>query len=159
MPPKQQKGGGGMKCEACDGSGKNQHGNRCLSCYGGGIKLPTDPGQYWWREKDGDEWTLLYNVFEWNDPDDSMCRAELLSDLDKVVWRSVGVIGGQWAKAIHPNELTEIINIADKAMNSILDFPCGHKPNHVSGHCDACEAMKEWGKCEPLNNFRKAMEQ
>jgi hypothetical protein len=37
-----------------------------------------------------------------------------------------------------------LIAVAEKAMHSIRDFPCGHKPNGVSGVCDACEALNEW---------------
>lgn len=38
----------------------------------------------------------------------------------------------------------KLIAITEKAMHSIRDFPCGHKPNGVGGKCDACEALKEW---------------
>lgn len=38
----------------------------------------------------------------------------------------------------------KVIAITEKVMNSIRDFPCGHKPNGVGGKCDACEALKEW---------------
>jgi hypothetical protein len=38
----------------------------------------------------------------------------------------------------------KLVAIAEKAMLSIRDFHCGHKPNGVSGKCAACEALKEW---------------
>ena len=37
MSPKQQKGGGDMKCEDCDGTGLNGHGEyTCCRCDGSG---------------------------------------------------------------------------------------------------------------------------
>lgn len=41
-------------------------------------------------------------------------------------------------------EVRKLIAIAAKAMDSIRDFPCGHKPNGVSGKCEACAALDEW---------------
>jgi hypothetical protein len=38
----------------------------------------------------------------------------------------------------------KLVAIAEKAMQSLRDFPCGHKPHGVSGKCAACEALKEW---------------
>lgn len=34
--------------------------------------------------------------------------------------------------------------VADMAMRSIRNYPCGHKPSGVSGHCEACAALKQW---------------
>jgi len=42
-------------------------------------------------------------------------------------------------------------SIATKAMNSIRDFPCGHKPNGLGGSCPACDALAEW---DVLNNVK-----
>ena len=39
-----------------------------------------------------------------------------------------------------------LIAVAEMAMRSIRDYPCGHKPSGVSGHCEACEALMEWDK-------------
>ncbi len=41
-------------------------------------------------------------------------------------------------------EIADVIRVAQKAMNSIRDHPCGHKPFGVGGKCEACEALKEW---------------
>ena len=40
-----------------------------------------------------------------------------------------------------------LLAIAEKAMDSIRDHPCGHKPNGVGGTCQACEALAEWDAC------------
>ena len=42
------------------------------------------------------------------------------------------------------NTVHRIIEITEKVMASVRDFPCGHKPNGVGGKCQACEALKEW---------------
>lgn len=40
----------------------------------------------------------------------------------------------------------KIIAIAEKAIQSIREFPCGHKPNGVGGKCGACEALADWDR-------------
>ena len=41
-------------------------------------------------------------------------------------------------------KVDRLISITTKAMDSIRDFPCGHKPNGVGGTCKACEALSQW---------------
>ena len=41
-------------------------------------------------------------------------------------------------------DIADMLRIAERAMNSIRDFPCAHKPNGVGGKCGACEALKQW---------------
>jgi len=41
-------------------------------------------------------------------------------------------------------DIADMLRIAERAMNSIRDFPCGHKPNGVGGKCEACEALGAW---------------
>ncbi len=56
---------------------------------------------------------------------------------------SVETAGGRKIQVVRDIErVRRLIYIADMAINSIRDFPCGHKPNGESGKCDACEAVK-----------------
>lgn len=50
-----------------------------------------------------------------------------------------------------------VIEIAKKAMNSIRDFQCGHKPWYESGKCSACEALQEWDALAPVVGTGKAV--
>lgn len=46
-------------------------------------------------------------------------------------------------------EIADMLRIAQRAMDSIRDYPCGHKPNGVGGECDACKALREWDSLTP----------
>ena len=48
-------------------------------------------------------------------------------------------------------KVRKLLSITEKAMRSIRDFHCGHKPNVVGGRCEACEALEEW---DALNETR-----
>lgn len=41
-------------------------------------------------------------------------------------------------------KVKQMITITKKAMQSIREYPCGHKPYAESGPCEACQALKEW---------------
>ena len=44
-----------------------------------------------------------------------------------------------------------LLAVTEMAMRSIRDYPCGHKPSGVSGHCEACAALKEWDELSSHN--------
>ena len=46
--------------------------------------------------------------------------------------------------AEHAAENERLREICGKVMESIRNFPCGHKPNFASGPCEACAALEEW---------------
>lgn len=58
--------------------------------------LPTTPGSYWWREKDGDEWEQIREVYPHADLE--------LAVIDEGDECTPQQIGGQWAKAHKPDE-------------------------------------------------------
>lgn len=57
--------------------------------------LPTEPGPYWWRKKEGDEWEIreIYKLGQ-----------SLVYYHDRCDWETVQEMGGQWAKAHKPDQ-------------------------------------------------------
>lgn len=47
--------------------------------------------------------------------------------------------------------IAEMLRIAERAINSIRDFSCGHKPNGVGGKCEACQALDDWDALNRTN--------
>jgi len=67
------------------------------------TELPTKPGPYYWREKDGDEWALG-NVFESYD-----CREQCLYfETFNISGKPLNDMQGQWLPIPTPDELVEL---------------------------------------------------
>lgn len=88
--------------------------------------LPTTPGPYWWREKDGDEWDRVLNV----QLSDSM---GLCVDLG-FYYETVKERGGQWAKAHSPEELATLRAKAD-AYDKAMSIPLRDGSRLKVGEC------------------------
>jgi hypothetical protein len=61
------------------------------------TELPTEPGLYWWREKDGDEWIMLH--IEFSSTDKTMKIADMTTLFSP--WPTKGN-PGQWVKIERP---------------------------------------------------------
>ena len=79
--------------------------NRPPSC----DQLPTKPGPYYWREKDGDEWARIFEVRI----SDSMG----LCINAGFYYESVEQRGGQWLPLPTAEELVELIRLVDEVLS------------------------------------------
>ena len=67
------------------------------------TELPTKPGPYYWREKDGDEWEI-HTVFI----DDELNNTLMASCPIDDTWYATENWGGQWLPIPTPDELVEL---------------------------------------------------
>lgn len=72
-------------------------------------KLPTKPGPYWWREKDGDEWELGWVSCPWG-RDLVWETIKLATQQD---YQIVSDMGGQWKRIHNPDEGQESTGVVD----------------------------------------------
>jgi hypothetical protein len=74
--------------------------------------LPTKPGPYYWREKDGDEWEI-HTVFI----DDELNHTLMaLCPIDDT-WYATENWGGQWLPIPTAEELVELIRLVDEVLS------------------------------------------
>lgn len=118
------------------------------------MSLPTTPGPYWWRAKDGDEWELVIldkNRHPWNEDAYNMGP---LSDMQ-----------GQWAKVHRPDDgrtlthdETEFIieSLEERYQPAPLD-PMG-KAWQEGVNEESEKLVKLFRTCEPVTIFRKEKE-
>ena len=66
-------------------------------------KLPTKPGPYYWREKDGDEWEI-HTVFIDDELNNTLMALCPIDD----TWYATENWGGQWLPIPTPDELVEL---------------------------------------------------
>jgi hypothetical protein len=102
--------------------------NRPPSC-----DLPTKPGPYYWREKDGDEWEIhtVYIDDELNHTLMALCPID-------DTWYATENWGGQWLPIPAAEELVEL-----QAAKKMVDE--GHEMYCVTNGIDAVSYL---GKCE-----------
>jgi hypothetical protein len=63
---------------------------------------------------------------------------QALDEADRLESRAYELVNTNWTK------VKRLLAVAEQAMQSIRDYPCGHKPSGVGGHCNACEALRQW---------------
>lgn len=82
------------------------------------ANLPTTPGPYWWRERDGDEWRsiILTHV-------DIEAIQEDIPEFGEAYIDGMTVSGGQWAKAHNPDEITKLKACQDELKNIVNASP------------------------------------
>lgn len=119
------------------------------------ANLPTTPGPYWWREKDGDEWEYG-EVYRGHSGD--------------LYWETMAIGGqpldhmqGQWAKAHNPDE-----GIVAWAVFNIDEFFVSAPTKRLAqqaasqamyGRLDRWDALEVLGgTCEPVTIYRKEKE-
>jgi len=94
-------------------------------------QLPTNPGPYYWRENDGDEWEMG-NVFENYDK-------RFYFEVFNIVGKPVVDMGGQWLPIPTADELVELL----WRVHNVLDDPSTIELRHLG---------------EYVNKLRKGME-
>jgi len=74
--------------------------------------LPTKPGPYYWREKDGDEWEIhtVFVDYELNNTLMAFCQMD-------ETWYAVENWGGQWLPIPTAEELVELLRLVDEVVS------------------------------------------
>jgi hypothetical protein len=101
--------------------------NRPQSC----DLLPTKPGPYYWREKDGDKWKLG-NVFENYDK-------RFYFELFNIVGKPVVDMGGQWLPIPTAEELVEML----WRVHNVLDDPSTIELRHLGEYINKLRKGKQ----------------
>lgn len=106
--------------------------------------LPTTPGVYWWRAKDGDEWRAIILTHV-----DIEAIQEDIPEFGEAYIDGMTISGGQWAKAHTPDEGVEAWAVFKKDNEEFLwSEPC--LPAHIFTESAFI--------CEPVTICRKGKE-
>jgi len=97
--------------------------------------LPTKPGPYYWREKDGDEWELctVFVDYELNNTLMAFCQMD-------ETWYAVENWGGQWLPIPTAEELLELL----WRVHNVLDDPSPIMLRHLGKYVS--KLRKEMGE-------------
>ena len=109
--------------------------------------LPTQPGNYYWREKDGDAWEQVKI--------DSHMNAHFIGG---DMCYSVEECGGQWAKAHKPDGGVEVWAVfkGDSRLLSTITY-LEHEARYNTDDFNK-DAVKCKYTCEPVTIYRKEKE-
>ena len=117
-------------------------------------KLPTKPGPYYWREKDGDEWEI-HTVFI----DDELNNTLMASCPIDDTWYATENWGGQWLPIPTADELVEL-QAAKKMMTDLVraakKVEGMLEPLNQRDDKHARDFSKAISACEPVTIIRKA---
>ena len=118
------------------------------------TKLPTKPGPYYWREKDGDEWEI-HTVFI----DDELNNTLMASCPIDDTWYATENWGGQWLPIPTADELVEL-QAAKKMMTDLVraakKVEGMLEPLNQRDDKHARDFSKAISACEPVTIIRKA---
>jgi len=97
--------------------------------------LPTKPGPYYWREKDGDEWEIhtVFVDYELNNTLMAFCQMD-------ETWYAVENWGGQWLPIPTAEELLELL----WRVHNVLDDPSPIMLRHLGKYVS--KLRKEMGE-------------
>lgn len=114
------------------------------------TKLPTKPGPYWWRAKEGDKWRLIDVYMH------SACKMLFGCFMGDYMGRSLADLVGQWSPCPNPDEVKIFyeIQITKLQYGSKVLLRANSKPQaiqdiirHVYGSCKG-EWMKDWERLQ-----------
>ena len=94
-------------------------------------ELPTKPGPYYWREKDGDEWKLG-NVFRNYDK-------RFYFETFNIAGKTVVDMGGQWLPIPPAEELVELL----WRVHNVLDDPSTIELRHLGEYINKLRKGKQ----------------
>lgn len=130
------------------------------------TNLPTTPGPYWWREKDGDEWIFISVTAIVGDlyAESLFIPKEMKSYLDR--WGDYYPVG-QWSKAHNPDEGVEAwatvsadgnwVTIGESRTEALREFCCRGNRNFSENDVERMweKYAKEGYTCAPVTIYRK----
>jgi hypothetical protein len=122
------------------------------------TELPTKPGPYYWREKDGDEWEIhtVFVDYELNNTLMAFCQMD-------ETWYAVENWGGQWLPIPPAEELVELrackIELQNIVKANAKEWEMPNDEFIYEFHAWAVNRAKHvlgMHTCEPVTIVRKA---
>lgn len=112
------------------------------------ANLPTTPGPYWFREKNGDEWRAIILTHV-----DIEAIQEDIPEFGEAYIDGMTISGGQWAKAHSPDEGIEAWAVKNR--NGKLDV-CWFDEQHTSLFVDQINEIPPGGnKVVPVTIYKR----